>query len=795
MKNKFLPFVFLLSAYSAYSQVGVGTLEPNPSSQLEVVATNKGVLIPRIELKSAADVSTIANGNVNSLLIFNTAKTSDVTPGYYYWYDNKWNKILVSGEVNLSEGTVVFNPVTNEFTYTNAGGVEEKIDFSTIIGANETKTTITNNNNGTYTYNAEAGTYTIDVLGDVQNNFQSIIDNTSVKNILKSFVTKVEGSVSFDATKNEFTYVDASGATQVINIGDLIKNSETKTTLVSNNDGTYTYNAEGNAVFTIDVLGDVANNFQTIVDNSSVQTILNTFISKAEGNVTYDTVNNQFTYVDASGNKQVVDISDLVKNGETKTTLVNNNDGTYTYNAEGNAVFTIDVLGDVANNFQTIVDNSSVQTILNSFISKVEGNVSYDAVNNQFTYVDASGNKQVVDISDLVKNGETKTTLVNNNDGTYTYNAEGNAVFTIDVLGDVANNFQIIVDNSSVQTILNTFISKAEGNVTYDTVNNQFTYVDASGNKQVVDISDLVKNGETKTTLVNNNDGTYTYNAEGNAVFTIDVIGDVANNFQTIVDNSSVQTILNTFISKAEGNVTYDAVNNQFTYVDASGNKQVVDISDLVKNGETKTTLVSNSDGTYTYNAEGNAVFTIDVIGDVANNFQTIVDNSSVQTILNTFISKAEGNVTYDTVNNQFTYVDASGNKQVVDISDLVKNGETKTTLVSNSDGTYTYNAEGNAVFTIDVLGDVANNFQTIVDNSSVQTILNTFISKAEGNVTYDTVNNQFTYVDASGNKQVVDISDLVKNGETKTTLVSNSDGTYTYNAEGNAVFTIDVLG
>lgn len=31
MKNKLLPLIFVLGGYSAYSQVGVGTLNPDPS--------------------------------------------------------------------------------------------------------------------------------------------------------------------------------------------------------------------------------------------------------------------------------------------------------------------------------------------------------------------------------------------------------------------------------------------------------------------------------------------------------------------------------------------------------------------------------------------------------------------------------------------------------------------------------------------------------------------------------------------------------------------------------------------
>ncbi|MBF4494422.1 hypothetical protein IR010_17895, partial [Flavobacterium sp. MR2016-29] len=102
MKNRLLPLFFVLGSIGAYAQVGIGTPTPNVSSQLEIFANDKGVLIPRVALKSSTDVSTITNGNVNSLMVFNTSTIADVTPGYYYWYDNKWQRIATAAEVNAN---------------------------------------------------------------------------------------------------------------------------------------------------------------------------------------------------------------------------------------------------------------------------------------------------------------------------------------------------------------------------------------------------------------------------------------------------------------------------------------------------------------------------------------------------------------------------------------------------------------------------------------------------------------------------------------------------------------------
>lgn len=73
------------------SQVGIGTTNPDSSSILDLKSSNSGLLIPRINLKSTTDNSTIPNP-ANALLIYNNSTVSDITPGFYYW-DSKWKKM------------------------------------------------------------------------------------------------------------------------------------------------------------------------------------------------------------------------------------------------------------------------------------------------------------------------------------------------------------------------------------------------------------------------------------------------------------------------------------------------------------------------------------------------------------------------------------------------------------------------------------------------------------------------------------------------------------------------------
>src|SRR5690554_7469443 len=94
MKRITIMAALLGSFHFASAQVGIGTPSPANSSQLDIVANNKGVLIPRIALTSTAVFAPVEGTEVESLLVYNTATEGDVTPGFYYWFNNKWERIV-----------------------------------------------------------------------------------------------------------------------------------------------------------------------------------------------------------------------------------------------------------------------------------------------------------------------------------------------------------------------------------------------------------------------------------------------------------------------------------------------------------------------------------------------------------------------------------------------------------------------------------------------------------------------------------------------------------------------------
>lgn len=78
-------------------QVTIGSsANIDPTAALNVVSNNKGVLLPRIELKSATDIVTIPNPTTG-LLVYNTGTNPSFTvEGYLYWNGSEWRQ-FVSG--------------------------------------------------------------------------------------------------------------------------------------------------------------------------------------------------------------------------------------------------------------------------------------------------------------------------------------------------------------------------------------------------------------------------------------------------------------------------------------------------------------------------------------------------------------------------------------------------------------------------------------------------------------------------------------------------------------------------
>lgn len=111
--KQLLCFLFFIGI-SVSAQTGIGTTTPNASAKLDVTATDKGFLPPRVVL-TAANVFAPITGTAASaagLLIYNTATAgtapNNVVPGYYYWNGTTW--------IQIAGGLVIDNSKATSFT-------------------------------------------------------------------------------------------------------------------------------------------------------------------------------------------------------------------------------------------------------------------------------------------------------------------------------------------------------------------------------------------------------------------------------------------------------------------------------------------------------------------------------------------------------------------------------------------------------------------------------------------------------------------------------------------------------
>lgn len=229
--KRILPLLFFLTLTSVFAQVGVNTTNPDPSSMLDISATNKGVLVPRVSLPNVTTTQLDGtNTAATGLLIWNTnaTTTGGNGVGFYFFNGTQWMPITQSGSADHDiyevGSTNPPNSITdNKFT-----------EGSLAIGSNTAATGVLDVDNATKTTSVDINnTFATNPLGiDVSltsansaktglkttfngasatgnNTFISNIDNTTGNNNRNGILQEFNGASSSIATsirgvKNDF---------------------------------------------------------------------------------------------------------------------------------------------------------------------------------------------------------------------------------------------------------------------------------------------------------------------------------------------------------------------------------------------------------------------------------------------------------------------------------------------------------------------------------------------------------------------------------------------------------------
>ncbi|HKX87002.1 MAG TPA: hypothetical protein VJL37_10025 [Flavobacterium sp.] len=109
--------LLLLFYCNMTAQVGIGTITPNSNAMLEVVTTNKGILLPRVSLLNT-NASSPLSSHTQGIIVFNIAQSgsgaSMVYPGLYFNDGKSW--------VRFNPNTVKTGDLKHSFSTTDHNG-------------------------------------------------------------------------------------------------------------------------------------------------------------------------------------------------------------------------------------------------------------------------------------------------------------------------------------------------------------------------------------------------------------------------------------------------------------------------------------------------------------------------------------------------------------------------------------------------------------------------------------------------------------------------------------------------
>jgi hypothetical protein len=105
--------IFLIN-FGVLSQgsIGIGTASPNSLAVLDITATNKGMLVPRVALVS--DTSPISGSKPNGLLLWNTNVGYKTGIGFYYWNGSTWASLAQVINTVSNSGIIPAPTATNK---------------------------------------------------------------------------------------------------------------------------------------------------------------------------------------------------------------------------------------------------------------------------------------------------------------------------------------------------------------------------------------------------------------------------------------------------------------------------------------------------------------------------------------------------------------------------------------------------------------------------------------------------------------------------------------------------------
>uniref|UniRef100_UPI003D369337 beta strand repeat-containing protein n=1 Tax=Eudoraea algarum TaxID=3417568 RepID=UPI003D369337 len=740
-------FMSLCISIVSYGQVSIGSPVPDGSAQLDITASDKGVLIPRVALQNTTDATTITNGNVNGLVVYVPTAAGDIVPGFYFWQDTTWERLLNPGDVTgLETVTVLEDRADGLITYIDEDGTVQTVN----------KSDITDNGDGTYTFTNNDGS-------DVLINTNGITITDLVVGNLIATVTEADGTITqinetiatfVDNADGTITYTDEGGTARNVNKSDITDNGDGTYTFTNNDGSDVTINTNGIAISNViagNRIATVTEADGTAVDiDETITTITGTVTGNqiatytAEGGTTtainetiatfVDNADGTITYTDEGGTARNVDKADITDNGDGTYTFTNNDGSDVTIDTNSIAISNLIAGNRIAT--VTAADGTTVDVdeTIATFVDNADGTI---------TYTDEGGTARNVNKSDITDNGDGTYTFTNNDGSDVTINTNGIAISNViagNRIATVTEADGTAVDiDETITTIAGTVTGNqiatytAEGGATtainetiatfVDNADGTITYTDEGGTARDVSKADITDNADGTYTFTNNDGSDVTINTNGIAISNViagNLIATVTEADGTTVD---IDETIATFVDNADGTITY---------TDEGGTARNVDKADITDNGDGTYTFTNNDGSDVTITTNGIAISNViagNLIATVTEADGTAVDiDETITTVTGTVTGNqiatytAEGGATTainETVtsialnadNTNLDYVDEDGTTNQVDLTNAITNLETVTSLAQNdATGDITYTDEDGGTSTVDVISTNAGN-------------------------------------------------------------------------------------
>lgn len=130
-KNYLFATFILITIGFGYAQVGINTTSPSGGSLLDVESSDKGILVPRVNIADLNTIAPVTGGTTESLLVYNTNTTTG--KGFYYWDGSQWVGLsavasddwTTTGNSGTTAGTNFVGTTDNEDLVLAVNGTEE----------------------------------------------------------------------------------------------------------------------------------------------------------------------------------------------------------------------------------------------------------------------------------------------------------------------------------------------------------------------------------------------------------------------------------------------------------------------------------------------------------------------------------------------------------------------------------------------------------------------------------------------------------------------------------------------